>query len=201
MKHSVASSIRVETILPKIAMPLGFAHSLEAPEAFIVTARSSRVRIRAFFQHKSLHPSSGFHKVPMDAVHGLVECNRRWMDGKPAARAQCFWVIKCVDPGYPRQPARPGESFVDILVVQIVDAFAAHVSVHAVVPRRIPWAGTDATDQFLYFLLEALHFFFTFGFCLFPGFATSIGTFVSLGTCGCGSHYSGRRVDRRRGLH
>ena len=123
------------------------------------------------------------------------------MDDAQSARTRGFWVIEGIDPSYLRQPARLCESFVDILVVQIVYAFAANVSFRAVVPWGIHRTGTNAFDQFPNVLFEELHFFFTLSLCLFPSFTTSIGTFVGFGACGRGSNDIGRRAGRWRSLH
>lgn len=130
-----------------------------------------------------------------------MKCDWGRVDHVPGARTRGFWVIKRVNPGYPRQPAWLCKSFVDIFVVQIVYTFTTEVSVNAVVPRRIHRTGTNAFDQFANFLFEELHFLFALSFCLFPSFATSVGTPVSFGACGRSSHYVRRRVDRRRSLH
>lgn len=197
----MASSIRVIAILSKMAKRLDLAHGQNAPEACVITPRFSQAVSFTLCDPKSSVPSNVLHEDSVYAVHGFMKCDWRWVDDVQSARTRGFRVIEGIDPSYLRQPARLCESFVDVLVVEIMYAFTTNISFRAVVPWRVHRTRTNSFDRIPNFLFEELHFFFTFSLCLFPSFTTSIGTFVGFSACGHGSNDIGRRVGRWRSLH
>jgi len=186
----VASGIRVEAILSAMAIGLSLAHNVDTPDALLIATRFFEVIFLTRLRLEKPTPSDGLHEVSMHAVHGLMESDWRRVNATESARISGLWITKRVDPGHRRQPAWSSECHVDVLVVQIMYAFAAEVSMHAVVPRCIPWTGTDTSDKLLYFILESLYLPLAFGLRLLAGFTTGIGTLVSFSACGSGSHHA-----------
>lgn len=126
----------------------------------------------------------------MHTMHGLIKRNLRRMEKEDLATSLGFGIVRGVDPRDSRYPTRTFEGRVDVLVVQEMYAFGAHVAFRAVVPARSSRARTDTSDKLLYFLLESLYLLLAFGLRLFAGFTTSVGTLVSFGACGSGSHHA-----------
>lgn len=117
----------------------------------------------------------------MHTMHGLIKRDLRRMKKEDLATSLGFGIVRGVDPRDSWYPTRKFEGRVDVLMVQEMYAFGAHVAFRAVIPAYYSRARTDTSDKLPYFLLESLCLLLAFGLRLFAGFATSIGTLVSFG--------------------
>lgn len=131
----MSSSIRIKPTPSQKAVELSLVHSFEAIKAFIGTPLAS-CPVALFAAKDSpflLHESS---ETGMHTMHGLIKCNLRRMEKKDLATSLNVGIVRGVDPCNSRYPARPSESRVDVLVVQEMYAFGAHVAFRTVVPLR-----------------------------------------------------------------
>lgn len=139
-----------------MAIGLSLTHNVDTLDALLIATRFFEVIFLTRLRLEKPTPSDGLREVSMHAVHELMESDWRRVNATESARISGLWITKRVDPGHGRQPAWSSECHVDVLVVQIMYAFAAEVSMHAVVPRCIPWTGTDTSDKLLYFILKSV---------------------------------------------